>query len=442
MLTIEVMSRATNMAMLIAGRAVQGVGGSGIFVIGETIIGDLVPLRERGNYFAIRFTMISAGTAFGPLFGGLLVSYSTWRWAFYLGLPIGSLVLVLLFVFLQVNYDNSRTLAAKISSIDWLGMAIFIGASSSVLISLSWAGGRYSWSSYEVFVPLVVGVVALVGFVALEASPFVANPMIPLYLFANPITAVTFVLFFIEGMMIPWTAYFLPVYFQVLLPGMLTHGPAAITGGLLLAKFGRYKPIIVVSFSLRVVGTGLFLLLDENSSTGAWVGFQIIKSIGGGLAVPTLMPAFLAPLTDKDTAIATATSIFVYSFGGILGAAIASTIFSSRAAQLAGSGAISSNATVAAEFMAGGAYQHATAKFIDSLSIETRAQVVMVQRSALQRLWQVGIAFAALGLIAAAMLKEVPLRKELNSEFRMIEKDKRNKEMVEITVKEASASTA
>ncbi|KAI0105548.1 major facilitator superfamily domain-containing protein [Nemania sp. FL0031] len=441
---------ATNIAMMIAGRAIQGIGGSGVSVLCETIICDLVPLRERGNYMAVVFGMVSLGAALGPLFGGLLVSYSSWRWAFYLALPIGGPALVLLFLFLHVNYDKSKTLATKISSLDWLGNTVFVGASTSVLIALSWAGGEYAWSSYEVLVPLVVGIVALGGFIWLEATPFVANPMIPLRLFSHSITAIVFLLTFLHGIVTMWSVYFLPVYFQgvlsatpyrsgiMLLPTILALVPGGIISGLLLTKFGRYKPILVVALALIVVGFGLFSLLNQNSSTGAWVGFQIVEAFGVGLAIPTLLPALLAPLTDKDTALAAGTWAFMRSFGITWGVAVAGTIFSSRAAQLAGSGAISSNAMVAAQFMAGGAYQDATADFLDSLSAETRAQVVMVQSSALQRSWQVGIAFAGLGFIAAAMLKEVPLRKELDSEFGMTEKEKPS----ELTEKTEEASEA
>ncbi|RYO76296.1 hypothetical protein DL766_008925 [Monosporascus sp. MC13-8B] len=204
----------------------------------------------------------------------------------------------------------------------------------------------------------------------------------------------------------------------MLLPTIPAFVPATIIGGLLLTKFGRYKPIFVVVFALVVVGFGLFSLLDENSSTVAWVGFQIIESgltesVGAGLAIPTFLPALLAPLTDKDTAFATGTWAFMRSFGVTWGVAVPGAIFSSRAAQLAGSGVISSDATVAAGFMAGGAYQDATAYFFDSLSAETRAQVVTVQSNALQR----------------------------SCKFGMAEKDKPNKEVIETTEKEVLAAT-
>jgi hypothetical protein len=448
LLTIVRMHRATNMAMMFTGRAIQGVGGSGVGILCETVICDLVPLRERGVYMAIVFGMVSLGAALGPLFGGLIVSYTTWRWAFYMALPIGGPALVLLIAFLHVNYDKSKTLATKFSSLDWPGSAVFIGASSSLLIALGWAGGEYPWSSYEVLVPLIAGAVALAGFVALEATRFIANPMMPLHLFANLITVFVFLLTLLHGIITMWALYFLPVYFQgvlgvtpyrsgiMLLPTILSLIPGAILGGLLLTKLGRYKPILVVAFTLVVIGFGLFSLLDENPSTGAWVGFQVIESFGAGLAMPTLLPALLAPLTDKDTALATGTWGFMRSVGVTLGVAVAGTIFSNRAAQLARSGAISSNETVTAEFMAGAAYQDATAHFLDSLSAGTRAQVVSVQSSALRRTWQVAIAFGALGLIAAIVLKEVPLRKELDSDFGILEKDRPHDKVAEEVEKE------
>ncbi len=139
------MHRATNMAAMIGGRAVQGIGAAGIGVLCEIVICDLVPLRERGTYMGAVFGMVGIGAALGPLFGGLIVSYSTWRWAFYMSLPIGGVATVLLFAFLQVKYDKSQTLATKLSSLDWLGNTVFVGGTVPVLIALGWAGGHYPW---------------------------------------------------------------------------------------------------------------------------------------------------------------------------------------------------------------------------------------------------------------------------------------------------------
>lgn len=421
--------------MMIGGRAIQGIGASGIGVLCEIIICDLVPLRERGTYMGIVFGMVALGAALGPLFGGLLVSYSTWRWAFYMALPIGGAALVLLVAFLNVRHDKSQTLAIKLSSLDWLGNVLFIGGIIPVLIALSWAGSLHPWSSYQVLVPLIVGLAALGALLWIEGNPrLVPNPMIPAYLFQHSITLIVFILTFLHGIVTLWATYFLPVYFQgvlgesayrsgiMLLPTILALLPAAGMGGVLLSKFGRYKPILVVAFALIAVGFGLFSMLDENSSTGAWVGFQVVESLGAGFGMAAMLPALLAPLTDKDTAAATSVWAFFRAFGVMVGVAVGGAVYTNRSAQLAAAGAIGSNATVAAHFMAGGAYASAGPHFLDSLSAQTRAEVVTVQSSALQRSWQVAIGFGALGLVAAAWMKEIPLRKENNTEFGLVEK--------------------
>ena len=256
-----------NMAMLISGRVLQGFGGSGINFLVETVICDLVPLRERGNYMALVFGMISVGTALGTLFGGLIVSYSTWRWTFCIALPVGGPALVLLVAFLHVNYDKSSTLATKLENLDWLGNIVFVGASSSVLIALSWAGDEYSWPSFRVVVPLVLGIVALAGFIVLEGSRFIANPMMPLNLFANRTSAATFALTFLHGIVTMWALYFLPVYFQgvlsatpyrsgvMLLPNILALVPFALHRRIAAHQIWPIKAIIyrrVCSFGRRI----------------------------------------------------------------------------------------------------------------------------------------------------------------------------------------------
>jgi len=427
--------------MLIGGRAVQGIGAAGINVLVETVVCDMVPLRQRGTYMSIIFGIISLGTALGPFFGGLIVTYSSWRWVFYMCLPVGGLALVMLYVFMHVNYNKADNLATKLGGLDWIGNLVFVAASCSVLLALSWAGPLYPWSSVQVLVPLLLGLAGLGGFILLESSSrLVPNPIMPLHLFSNRTSATTFVLTFFHTIVTLWQLYFLPVYFQgvlgatpsrsgvMLLPTVFFLVPFAIVGGLLLTKFGRYKPIIIVGFAVMVVGFGVFTLLDENSSTGAWVGFQAIESAGTGLVVPALLPAVMASLTEADTALATSTWAFMRSFGMTWGLAVSAAVFNNRADQLAGSGAIADPAA-AAMLQGGRAYGASTAQFLDSLAPETRAQVVRVLAVSLQRVWQIGIPFAGVAFLFAFLLKEVPLRKELESEFGMTEKEKKTKEV-------------
>lgn len=119
---------ANNVSMLIAGRIIQGLGAGGINVLIEIIVCDLVPLRERGNYLGLIFGFIALGTALGPFFGGLIVEHTTWRWVFYINLPIGSVSLLLLIFFLHVNYNKENTFAKKLTQIDWIGNLIFVAS--------------------------------------------------------------------------------------------------------------------------------------------------------------------------------------------------------------------------------------------------------------------------------------------------------------------------
>ncbi|CAG9946123.1 unnamed protein product [Clonostachys rosea f. rosea IK726] len=418
---------ASNMSMMIAGRVIQGVGASGINVFIEVIICDLLPLRERGKYMAIIFGLVSLGTALGPFFGGLIVDSTTWRWVFYMILPIGAVALFLLTAVLPSNFNRDTTLATKLKKIDWAGNVIFIAAVSSIFIALAWAGVVYSWKSYQILVPLLVGFAGLAGFLVFEASRFVQQPMMPLRLLSNRTSAAVFLITFFHAIISMWTLYFLPVYFQgvlgssprtsglQLLATILIMVPAAASGGVLLSKFGAYIPIHYVSTGIAIIGFGMFTLLDENSSAGAWIGFQIIEAIGVGVIMPTLLPAILAPLTDADTGLATGTWSFFRSFGMTWGTAIPAAIFNNRFDELAGS--TIADAALRAQVTSGRAYEHATAAFLKTLSGENRTDFIVTLNESLRRTWQVGLGFSVIVFLLVFMEKKVALRNELDTEF-------------------------
>lgn len=188
---------AASMAMMIAGRVIQGVGAGGINVLIEVIVCDLVPLRQRGTYIAAIAGLVAIGTALGPFFGGLIAKYSNWRWVFYLNLPVGGVALVLLFVCLHVNSKKEPTLAMSLGKIDWVGNALFVAAVSSTLVGLVWAGAVYPWSFSRVIVPLVAGFLGLAGFLMLEK--YVAETMVPLRLFSNHTLIAVYLLTFLHS---------------------------------------------------------------------------------------------------------------------------------------------------------------------------------------------------------------------------------------------------
>ncbi|KAK9440013.1 MFS general substrate transporter-like protein [Metarhizium brunneum] len=427
---------ATGMGTLIAGRVVQGIGAGGINVLVEIIICDLAPLRERGTYFAIIFGLVAIGTALGPFFGGLIVTYSSWRWVFYLTLPVGGFALLLLLVFLNVKHNREKTLATRLTTIDWVGNVIFVSSICSILIALSWAGAIHPWSSYQVLTPLIVGFAGLVGFVFFEASALAPYPTVPLHLLSNRTSAIVFFLTLMHSVVTMWAIYFLPIHFQgvlsstpsrsgvQLLPTILILIPFAAAGGALMSKLGRYRAIHQAGYALMVLGFGLFTLLDENSNTGTWVGLQIVESAGAGLIAPTLLPAVMAPLAESDTALAAATWAFFRSFGLTWGTAIPAAIFNNRFDQLAETEI--TDPVFRNRLTGGRAYESATSAFRSTLPEATRNEFTRVLEMSLQRTWQVAIGFAALGFLLVFLEKEVPLRQELETEFGMV--DKKNRE--------------
>jgi MFS family permease len=424
---------STSINMLIAGRAIQGLGAGGVNVLIETIVCDILPLRERGKFLAPMFGFIALGTALGPFFGGLIVQYSSWRWVFYLNVPVGGVALVLLFFFLKVNYDKETNLIRRLERIDWIGNLLFIASMVSILIALSWAGTKYPWSSSHILVPLILGILGLALFLVYEGSPFCIEPTMPLYLFSNRTSLATFILTFLHTIAFIGAIYFLPVYFQGvrgvtparsgidLLPTILIMIPAAIVAGAALSTFGRYKPIHYIGFSIMVIGLGLFSLLNAHSSTAAWVLFQGVGAVGAGLVLPVFLPAIQASLTEADTALATSTWAFVRCFGMIWGATIPAAVFNNRFNVLARR---IKDPSVIAMLADGSAYEHATKIFLDSIQDPViRSQVVDVFSDSLKTIWYVSVGFAVLAFLTVSFEKEIPLRKDLVTEFGIAEKE-------------------
>lgn len=426
-----------NIETLIAGRLLQGIGSGGILVLTEIIICDLLPLRERGKYLGMIISLVGLGAALGPLFGGLIVQYSSWPWVFYLNIPIGGVACIVLFAFLRVKSDTTPDYMQRLRRFDWIGNVLFVLSMVSILISLSWAGTRYAWSSYQVIVPLVLGFAGGAAFLLYEASSFCVNPTMPLHIFANRTSGTAFAVTFLHTLSGVSIMYFLPVYFQAvlgatpsrsgvqLLPTILFMIPGAIAGGTLLSKLGRYRPLQHAGLALMVIGLGLLSLLDADSSTGEWVGYQLVGALGTGLALPVLLPAVQAPLTDEDTALCTATWSFMRTFGFIWGSIIATAVFNNRFDILAPR---ISDTAIGSQLTHGRAYEFATKTFIDSIADPvTVAEVRSVYVDSLNVVWYVSLAFAGLGFLLVFLEKEVPLRKELDTKFAMEEKEKTDK---------------
>ncbi|GKZ85569.1 hypothetical protein AnigIFM56816_011537 [Aspergillus niger] len=434
---------ASTTEMLIAARIVQGLGGGGIFVMVDIIAADLVALRERQKFMSIIMGTFALGTFIGPVLGGAIVTKTTWRWVFYINLPVAGIALVLVTLFLRVKWNREGTLKDRLARVDFSGNMILSAAIVAILIALTWGGTTYTWSSWHTLVPLLVGALGLVLF-GLHQEYVAREPTMPHRVYSNTTSLVAYILTFLHGIIMSWLSFFLPIYFQVMLRAspmrsgvdilaiVIPLMPAGIVGGLMVAMTGRYKPTIILGYSLISVGVGLLTLLTDKSSTATWVIFQIITGIGGGLSLTSTLPAVQAPLPEKDVAIATASWAFVRSFGAIWGAAIPAAVFNSKFdSQLSH---ISDEAT--RNLLArGGAYEHATKLFIEAFDNNPALQheILDVYQSCLKLVWQVLLAFSLAAFPLAVCIPQVELRKELVTEFGLDEKhgEKKRREAIE-----------
>ncbi|KAK2798569.1 hypothetical protein FQN51_007589 [Onygenales sp. PD_10] len=417
----------SSMGMLIAGRTVQGLGGGGIALMINIIVTDIVSLRERGKYMALIQMAGTIGAAVGPFIGGVITSQSSWRWVFYINLPIGGTAFVALFLFLRLNYDREQSWKERVTRIDVFGNAVFIAAIIAVLIALTWGGTIYNWETYNVIVPLVLGFAGLGLFLVVEWT-LVKEPSFPRGIVSNITSAVALILTFIHTLCTYCAFYFLPLYFQAVrrlsvmesgidtIPIFAGTLPFAIVGGILLSKIGRYKPLHLIGWVFVIISFGLFSLLGPDSSTAAWACYQLLCAIGVGLLASILLPAVQAPLDESLAATATGVWSFFRGFGSVWGVTIPSAIFNNQCRQNAVR--TITDPKIAQMLTGGKGYQYATKAFLDSIENPTsRAQVVDVFHKSLRIVWYIGTAFAGLGFLLTFLEKEIELRRRVDTKF-------------------------
>ncbi|KAL4804622.1 MFS general substrate transporter [Aspergillus unguis] len=422
---------ANNTSAIIAGRAVQGIGGGGINTLVDTVICDLVPLRQRGKYVALMASVWAVGTTIGPVLGGAFAANVSWRWVFYINLPLCGLSLLLLVFFLRVAHPPrpaNTTIWSQFLRVDVAGNTILTLAVISILLALTWAGTAYAWSSWHVLVPLILGILGLVLFTSHQASRFCPEPSIPLQMFRSATALCALWISFLQSLLLYYIGYFLPIYFQALkslsaqdsglavLPITGAIAPAGIVTGILLAKKGKYRPFHFLGAICMTIAMGLFSLLDHTSPAREWAGFQVLFGVGSGMVFASTLPPIQAVLPESDVAAATATWAFMRSLGCIWGIAIPTTIFNTRAQRMLG---VVSDPAIRKMLGDGGAYAVASEGLVKSLDgrPEVQAQVLQVYESALRWVWWMGVPFGAVGFLLAVPVKEVGLRTELVTEF-------------------------
>ena len=390
---------AQGMTQLIVFRAIQGLGAGGLITLAQTTIGDLVSPRDRGRYQGLFAAVFAGCSVAGPLLGGFITDALSWRWIFYVNLPVGAVALMLIAVGLRTRRH------AGAHRIDYAGALLLIAATCCALLVLSWGGSVYPWSSAPI---LIIGAAAALLCAALAlVEARAAEPVLPLHLFTNRVFVLGVTVISLSAMALFAAVVFLPLFFQLVLGASpadagLMISPmmggvicASFLGGRLVSKTGRYKRFPVAGLA---AATSPYLAMSWAAAHGTatvWIeAVLVVMGFGIGFVMPNLTTAIQNAVERRDLGAATSASAFLRSLGGALGVALSGAILTTR---LHGAASI-----------AFGGKQNLD--HIVRLSPAQHAAVVDVYAHALSATFLAGAAIAGCAFVLVLFLPERPLR--------------------------------
>ncbi len=325
---------AQNMPQLIGFRALQGAGGGGLMVLSMAIVGDLVPPRERGRYQGLFGAVFGTTSVLGPLLGGLFTEHLSWRWVFYVNLPIGVVALAVIAVVLRIPRKSTRHV------IDYLGTFLIASVATCLVLVASLGGTTWGWGSPQTVGLAVLGVVLAGAFVAVERRA--AEPVLPLKLFRIRTFTLSAVISFVVGFAMFGAMTFLPTFLQVvqgisptlsgvhMLPMVLGLLLASTVSGQIVSRTGRWKVFPIAGTGVTTVGLLLLHELDEHSSTLEMSCFFFVFGLGLGLVMQVLVLIVQNAVSYEDLGVATSGATFFRSIGASFGVAIFGTVFANR----------------------------------------------------------------------------------------------------------------
>jgi EmrB/QacA subfamily drug resistance transporter len=396
-----------SMAELIAFRAIQGLGAGGLMVGAMATLGDIVSPRERGRYMSYMMVVMMLATIGGPLIGGFITTDFSWRWIFYINLPVGGAALVYIITTLHLP-------AKRVShKVDYLGGALLGVAATALVLLATWGGTEYPWGSGQIIGLGLLAVAAAAAFGLVEMR--VAEPILPLHVFRNRNFSVTMALTFLTGLAMFGALTFLPLYQQTvqgesptisglaLTPMMIGVTITSILAGQVTTRTGRYKIFPVLGGA--IMGGAMYLLTNLGIGTTRTTSaiYYVILGLGMGFLMQMVSLIAQNSVEQKDMGVASSARMFFQQIGGSLGVAAFGAIFARRLTEsltaAAGSGVHVK--------LSGASIDPAT---VNSLPAAIKHDVFFAIAHAVQSVFIYALPASALIFALALLIKEVPLR--------------------------------
>jgi EmrB/QacA subfamily drug resistance transporter len=397
---------SSSMGQLITFRAIQGLGAGGLMVGAMATLGEIVPPRERGKYMSYFMVVMMLATVGGPLVGGWITTAISWRWIFYINLPLGGAALVYLIAVMKLP---ARRVEHRI---DYAGGILLGVVSTAVILLATWGGTEYQWGSWEIIGLLLIAIAALVVFLAVERRA--AEPMLPLHVFKIRNFSVTMVLTFLVGLGLFGAMTFLPFYQQtvqgasptvsglLMTPLMVGSALPSVLAGVLTTKTGKYRMFPIIGG--LVMAVGMFLLSRIGVTTSRWQTSidYVVLGLGMGLLMQLMSLIAQNSVDLKDMGVASSSRMFFQQMGGSLGVAAFGAIFAHKLTESMGSAA-----TAADSHFSSASLDPAT---VTSLPPAVREMVDNGIAHAVQTVFLWVTPASVLIFLLAFLIKEVPLR--------------------------------